>query len=66
MAMLLLNSDGSLTDRGNTIISHTPMARFGNPDDLTGTLLWLCSDASRFITGTIIPVDGGFNAFSGV
>lgn len=64
--MLLTNTDGSLTDRGNTIIAHTPMARFGNPDDLTGTLLWLCSDASRFITGTIIPVDGGFNAFSGV
>lgn len=64
--MLLNNVDGSLTERGNTIKAHTPMARFGNPDDLTGTILWLCSDASRFVTGTIIPVDGGFNAFSGV
>lgn len=63
---LLLNSDGSLTDRGQTIIDHTPMGRFGNPEDLIGTALWLCSDASRFVTGTVIPVDGGFKAFSGV
>ena len=63
---LLTNEDGSLTDRGNTIISHTPYKRFGHPVELVGTLIWLCSDASKFITGTIIPVDGGFNAFSGV
>lgn len=63
---LLLNPDGSLTARGQTIIDHTPMARFGEPDDLVGTILWLCSDAARFVTGVVIPVDGGFSAFSGV
>ncbi len=63
---LLTNADGSLTDRGNTILSHTPMSRFGTPDDLTGTLLWLCSDASAFVTGVVVPIDGGFSAFSGV
>lgn len=63
---LLTNTDGSLTDRGNTIISHTPMNRFGTPDDLTGTLLWLCGDGSEFVTGVVIPIDGGFSAFSGV
>lgn len=63
---LLTNTDGSLTDRGNTIISHTPMSRFGTPDDLTGTLLWLCGDGSQFVTGVVIPIDGGFSAFSGV
>lgn len=63
---LLTNPDGSLTDRGNTIISHTPMSRFGTPDDLTGTLLWLCGDGSQFVTGVVIPIDGGFSAFSGV
>lgn len=63
---LLTKPDGSLTDRGNTIISHTPMGRFGTPDDLTGTLLWLCGDGSKFVTGVVIPIDGGFSAFSGV
>lgn len=63
---LLTNQDGTLTDRGNTIISHTPMGRFGTPDDLTGTLLWLCGDGSKFVTGVVIPIDGGFSAFSGV
>ncbi|MEO1054360.1 MAG: SDR family oxidoreductase [Bacteroidota bacterium] len=63
---LLTNPDGTLTDRGKTIIAHTPYGRFGDPDELTGTLIWLCSDASKFVTGTIIPVDGGFNAYSGV
>ncbi len=63
---LLTNADGSLTERGNTIISHTPMGRFGAADDLTGTLLYLCSDASAFVTGVVIPIDGGFSAFSGV
>jgi NAD(P)-dependent dehydrogenase (short-subunit alcohol dehydrogenase family) len=57
---------GQLTARGKTIIEHTPMARFGNPDDLTGTVLWLVSDAAKFVTGVVVPVDGGFSAFSGV
>jgi len=63
---LLLNDDGSLSPRGQTIVDHTPMKRFGDPEDLSGTLIWLCSDASSFVTGTVIPVDGGFSAFSGV
>lgn len=63
---LLTHADGSLTDRGKQIIAHTPFARFGKPEELVGTLLWLCSDASRFVTGTIIPVDGGFHAYAGV
>lgn len=63
---LLLNEDGSLTDRGKTIVDHTPMKRFGEPEELIGTTLWLCSKASKFVTGTVIPVDGGFSAFSGV
>ena len=63
---LLNNADGSLTDRGNVIIDHTPMSRFGEADDLVGTLLWLCSDGSKFVTGVVVPIDGGFSAFSGV
>jgi NAD(P)-dependent dehydrogenase (short-subunit alcohol dehydrogenase family) len=63
---LLTENDGSLTSRGNQIITHTPMNRFGEPDDLLGTLQWLCSDASAFVTGTIVSVDGGFSAYSGV
>lgn len=63
---LLLNEDGSLTPRGRSIISHTPMARFQVPEDLLGTLLWLVSPASALVTGVVIPVDGGFSAFSGV
>ena len=63
---LLMNEDGSLTSRGGSIIAHTPMARFGNPDDLLGTVLWLVSPASEFVTGIVVPVDGGFSAFSGV
>ncbi len=63
---LLTQADGSLTSRGNQIISHTPMNRFGKPEDLLGTLQWLCSDASAFVTGSVIPVDGGFSAYSGV
>ncbi len=63
---LLTESDGSLTQRGNQIISHTPMNRFGNPEDLLGALHWLCADASAFVTGTVIAVDGGFSAYSGV
>jgi NAD(P)-dependent dehydrogenase (short-subunit alcohol dehydrogenase family) len=57
---------GALTARGQTIINHTPMGRLGAPEDLIGALLWLASPASSFVTGTVIPVDGGFSAFSGV
>lgn len=63
---LLLNEDGSLTDRGQTIVDNTPMGRFGEKEELIGTAIWLASEASKFITGTVIPVDGGFSAFSGV
>ena len=57
---------GELTARGQTIIDHTPMARFGEPDDLLGSVLWLLSPASSFVTGVVVPIDGGFSAFSGV
>jgi NAD(P)-dependent dehydrogenase (short-subunit alcohol dehydrogenase family) len=57
---------GALTARGRKILDHTPMGRFGSPDDLTGALLWLLSPASRFVTGVVVPVDGGFTAYSGV
>jgi NAD(P)-dependent dehydrogenase (short-subunit alcohol dehydrogenase family) len=63
---LLINEDGSYTERGQTIIRNTPMGRFGEIDELNGTIHFLCSDASRFITGAVIPVDGGFSVFSGV
>lgn len=63
---LLTNTDGSYTDRGNTIIKNTPMNRFGNADELNGAIHYLCSDASKFVTGIVIPIDGGFSAFSGV
>jgi NAD(P)-dependent dehydrogenase (short-subunit alcohol dehydrogenase family) len=64
---LLTTADGQLTPRGNTIISHTPMGKFGEAGDLMGTLLWLVDDdASGFVTGVVVPVDGGFSAFSGV
>ncbi|UXP32760.1 SDR family oxidoreductase [Reichenbachiella agarivorans] len=63
---LLTESDGSLTARGNTIIEHTPMGKFGEPEDLLGTLEWLCGSGSAFVTGVTIPIDGGFSAFSGV
>jgi len=63
---LLTNEDGSLTERGETIIKNTPMKRFGNSDELNGTVQLLASNASKFMTGTVIHVDGGFGAFSGV
>jgi NAD(P)-dependent dehydrogenase (short-subunit alcohol dehydrogenase family) len=63
---VLLKADGSYTERARTIISQTPMGRFGEPRELQGAALWLCSDASAFVTGAVIPVDGGFSAFSGV
>jgi NAD(P)-dependent dehydrogenase (short-subunit alcohol dehydrogenase family) len=57
---------GDLTPRGQQIIDHTPMNRFGNPEDLLGATLWLLSPAASFVTGTIVPIDGGFHAYSGV
>ena len=64
---LLTKPDGSFTPRAQTIIAHTPMGAFGKPEDLIGAILWLVSDeASGFVTGAVIPVDGGFSAFSGV
>ncbi len=63
---LLTNPDGSLTERGNKIISQTPMGRYGDPEDLNSTLLYLCDPASSFVTGVVIPIDGGFSAYSGV
>ncbi|MDQ3862889.1 MAG: SDR family oxidoreductase [Actinomycetota bacterium] len=63
---LLLEEDGSPSHRGQTIIEHTPAGRFGEPDELGGTLIWLCSQAASFVNGVVIPVDGGFSAFSGV
>ena len=57
---------GAMTPRGQAILDHTPMRRLGAPEDLIGTLLWLVSPASAFVTGTVIPIDGGFSAFSGV
>ena len=63
---LLTNSGGTMTPRGQAIISHTPAGRLGAPDDLAGTLLWLVSPAAAFVTGVVVPVDGGFAAFSGV
>ncbi len=63
---LLLNEDSSLTERGKTIVANTPMKRFGNAEELLSTLLWLCDDNSSFVTGIVVPVDGGFSAFSGV
>ncbi len=63
---LLFDSDENLNPRGQAIIAHTPMAKFGKPDDLRGVCIWLASDASRFVTGIVIPIDGGFSAFSGI
>ncbi len=63
---LLTNTDGSLTQRGQQIIDQTPMGRYGEPEDLISSTLFLCDDASSFITGVVIPIDGGFAAYSGV
>jgi NAD(P)-dependent dehydrogenase (short-subunit alcohol dehydrogenase family) len=64
--LLTEEASGELTARGKTIIDHTPMGRFGDPEDLVGTTLWLLSPASAFVSGVVVPVDGGFSAFSGV
>ena len=63
---LLVGPAGGLTERGRTIMDHTPAGRFGQPDDLMGTLIWLCSPGASFVNGVVVPVDGGFSAFSGV
>jgi len=64
--LLVDQESGDLTPRGRTIIDHTPMNRFGEPEELLGTVLWLLSPASAFVTGIVVPIDGGFSAFSGV
>lgn len=64
--LLVDEQSGGLTPRGAQIIAHTPLGRLGRPEDLLGTILWLVSPASAFVTGAVIPVDGGFSAFSGV
>lgn len=63
---LLAKENGSLTQRGNQIIEQTPMGKFGKPEDLIGTTLWLCSEGASFVTGVVVPIDGGFSAYSGV
>ena len=63
---LLLNPDGTLTARGQTIVDHTPAGRFGAPEELLSTLIWLCGPGARFVNGVVVAVDGGFSAFSGV
>ena len=64
--LLTEQGTGALTERGKKILDHTPMGRFGAPEDLLGAVLWLLSPASAFVTGAVVPVDGGFNAYSGV
>jgi NAD(P)-dependent dehydrogenase (short-subunit alcohol dehydrogenase family) len=63
---MLVDEEGNLTERGSKIVDHTPAGRFGEPEELVGTLIWLCSPAAEFVTGTVVPVDGGFSAYSGV
>ena len=64
--LLTEEKTGELTARGKTIIDHTPMGRFGEPEELIGAVIWLLSDAAKFVTGIVVPIDGGFSAFSGV
>ncbi|MCF6361352.1 MAG: SDR family oxidoreductase [Cyclobacteriaceae bacterium] len=63
---LLINPDGSYTSRGNSVINKTPMGRFGKAEEINGAIHFLCSQASKFVTGIVIPIDGGFSAYSGV
>ena len=63
---VLVNPDGAYTDRARAIIAHTPMGRLGTPDEIVGVVQWLCSDAASFVTGVVLPVDGGFSVSSGV
>ncbi len=64
--LLIDRETGSETERGKKIKDNTPMERYGSPEELTGTLIWLCSEASSFVNGIIVPIDGGFSAYSGV
>ena len=64
--LLVDEKTGEATPRGNRILDHTPMGRYGAPSDLIGTLIWLVSDASAFVNGAVVPVDGAFNAYCGV
>ena len=64
--LLTNEKTGELTRRGQSIIDHTPMGRFGDAEELLGVVVWLLSDASKFVTGTVVAIDGGFNAYSGV
>jgi NAD(P)-dependent dehydrogenase (short-subunit alcohol dehydrogenase family) len=63
---LLREEDGALTARGRAIVQRTPLGRLGEPDELVSTVVWLASDGARFVTGVVVPVDGGFSAFSGI
>ncbi|CAN5174091.1 SDR family oxidoreductase [soil metagenome] len=63
---MLVTEAGGYTERGQKVIDHTPARRFGEPDELVGTVIWLCSPAAKFVNGIIVPVDGGFSAFGGV
>ena len=63
---LLTTSDGGLTDRGKSVINQTPFGRFGQPDELASTLIWLCSDGAKFVSGVVVAVDGGFSSYAGV
>ena len=63
---LLTNPDGSLTDRAKDVVKATPFGRMGEPEELNGAIIYLASDASKFVTGTVLPIDGGFSIFSGV
>ena len=63
---LLLDPQGQLTARGRAIVDHTPAGRFGEPDELVSTLIWLCSPGASFVNGVVVPVDGGFSTFSGI
>ena len=64
--LLMDERTGELTERGQAIIDHTPTGRFGDPEDLVSVVLWLLSDGASFVHGAVIPIDGGFSAFSGV
>jgi NAD(P)-dependent dehydrogenase (short-subunit alcohol dehydrogenase family) len=63
---LLLDESGALTERGARIVAATPAGRFGEPEEVAGTVIWLCSEAASFVTGVVVPIDGGFGAFGGV